>query len=407
MGFKRERQPRHVQNSVWLAIGSIALLLTVGACASGGAASIQSGGSKSAFQVDVLASLTGAVGSPGQATAVQAAIDQVNAAGGVNGHQIQVKVLDDQSSTSVAPANATKAIADQPVAIFDTSGSAELAAAMPVLSSAKIPVLSPFALQLGYYPWLYGFGPTPAQQAHGFAGAVESALGTSTLTGKRVDILVLNTPSSEAIGAATKAAIQQEGGTVPETVQQPITAVSFASGAAKVVADHADAITVNGSPQTTVLVAKALVGAGYKGAIVVPYSASDDVTFKTVNSANFFGLRADTNADPGTAMGNAASQYKLTADPNDPEFGLVWGMTYTLTMALKKCGDTCTPSALETALDGLGTYNVPGSDFPYGSLFLSKTVHNVLVKEQLFRWDSSTNSAVKFGPVVDFGPPNY
>src|SRR6185437_8777698 len=115
--------------------------------------------------VDIIAAVTGATADAGEATAIQAVFNEVNSTGGVNGHKITFKVLDDQSSTTVAPANARKAVADNPVAILDVTGSATLAAKMPIFTSAKIPVLSNFALQLGFFPWLYSDGPTPAQQS--------------------------------------------------------------------------------------------------------------------------------------------------------------------------------------------------------------------------------------------------
>ena len=86
---------------------------------------------------------------------------------------------------------------------------------------------------------------------------------------------------------------------------------------------------------------------------------------------------------------------------------MAWGLAYTLAMGLQKCGDSSGPDQLDAALDGLGSYNVPGNAFPFGNMNMTSMVHNSLVSEQLYHWDPATSTASKFGPVVSFGAPNY
>jgi hypothetical protein len=77
-----------------------------------------------------------------------------------------------------------------------------------------------------------------------------------------------------------------------------------------------------------------------------------------------------------------------------------------LVKGLENCAEPCTPSSLESALDGLGGFSVPG-DLLFGDFTISPDVHNVLSAIGLFKWDDASGSAVKYGEPVPVGPPGY
>jgi len=77
----------------------VAVVLVVAACGGSTASTGSTGGNKAPLKLGVVLSTTGAVAVYGlpQQTAVQLAVDKINAAGGASGHRIDLQILDDGS----------------------------------------------------------------------------------------------------------------------------------------------------------------------------------------------------------------------------------------------------------------------------------------------------------------------
>jgi branched-chain amino acid transport system substrate-binding protein len=70
--------------------------------------------------------------------------DSVNAAGGVNGHQIELRTLDDGYEPDRCAANTTKFIKDDAFALLGYVGTPTCVAALPLVNQARIPFVGPF-----------------------------------------------------------------------------------------------------------------------------------------------------------------------------------------------------------------------------------------------------------------------
>jgi ABC-type branched-subunit amino acid transport system substrate-binding protein len=70
--------------------------------------------------------------------------DAINAAGGVNGAQIELRTLDDQYEPDKCRANTEALIRDDVFALFGYVGTPTSVAALPVINQAKIPFFGPF-----------------------------------------------------------------------------------------------------------------------------------------------------------------------------------------------------------------------------------------------------------------------
>jgi ABC-type branched-subunit amino acid transport system substrate-binding protein len=70
--------------------------------------------------------------------------DQVNAAGGVNGHAIELRTADDGYEPDRCKANTEKFIKDEVFALLGYVGTPTCAAAMPLINEEKIPFFGPF-----------------------------------------------------------------------------------------------------------------------------------------------------------------------------------------------------------------------------------------------------------------------
>ncbi len=403
---------RRLERMPKVLIGSSAVLLTLvslAACgSSGGSGGSGSGGAKAPYDVDVISSLTGSdnVGGVPEADAYKTVIGYVNAHGGVNGRKINIlHTYDDQSSSTASTNVAREAVGDKPVAIlFGSVGSVEVPSVLPVFENAKIPVFSTAIYSFGFFPWNYTEQPTPGQFATLVANDAKAAAG-GNLTGKKVAFITAASPAGQAIASATKSAIAADGGTLVTSQFQPVGGVSFTSGAANILSSGAQ-IVVSGDVQpSTVIEAKALLSAGFKGPIR-SVSQGEPSTLQAINSPQFEGALEAANANPGTGMYAAAQEFKTTSQASTGDFSDAWIHAYMLVEALKVCAYPCGPAALEKAADSLGSFTIPG-DATFGPLHLSATDHNAITVAQNFAWDPAKNAAVKVGAPISLGSPVY
>src|SRR3982751_4364745 len=103
-------------------------------------------GSADKVRIGVFMSLTGTTANFGisSTNGIKMAADEVNAAGGINGKQIDVLVQDDRSDASEAATIVTKFVTqDQVHAIIGEVASSRSIAAAPIAQNAKIPMLTP------------------------------------------------------------------------------------------------------------------------------------------------------------------------------------------------------------------------------------------------------------------------
>lgn len=124
---------------ILLSLLIVASLLTALACQPSG-----SGGDK--VRIGVFMSLTGSTANFGisSVNGIKMAADEVNAAGGINGKQIELLVQDDRSDASEAATIVTKFVTqDQVHAILGEVASSRSIAAAPIAQNAKIPMLTP------------------------------------------------------------------------------------------------------------------------------------------------------------------------------------------------------------------------------------------------------------------------
>jgi len=104
------------------------------------------GSSGDKVRIGVFMSLTGSTANFGisSTNGIKMAADEVNAAGGINGKQVEILVQDDRSDASEAATIVTKFVTqDQVHAILGEVASSRSIAAAPIAQNAKIPMLTP------------------------------------------------------------------------------------------------------------------------------------------------------------------------------------------------------------------------------------------------------------------------
>lgn len=129
-----------------LTIGLVFSILCSFACVQKGGTGNTSTASGDTIKVGVYGDLTGQTSSFGQSTknGIQLAVDEINAAGGVNGKKIQLVVEDDQGRPEQAKTVVSKLIStDKVQAVLGEVASTNSLAAAPVAQEAKIPMITP------------------------------------------------------------------------------------------------------------------------------------------------------------------------------------------------------------------------------------------------------------------------
>ncbi|HEY0658827.1 MAG TPA: ABC transporter substrate-binding protein, partial [Pyrinomonadaceae bacterium] len=112
----------------------------------GGDVNTAGGATGNTIKVGVYGDLSGQTASFGQSTknGIQLAVDEINAAGGVNGKQIQLIIEDDQGQPQQATTVVQKLInQDKVQAILGEVASTNSLAAAPVAQGARIPMITP------------------------------------------------------------------------------------------------------------------------------------------------------------------------------------------------------------------------------------------------------------------------
>ena len=104
------------------------------------------GSSGDKVRIGVFMSTTGSTANFGisSVNGIKMAADEINAAGGINGKQVELLVQDDRSDASEAATIVTKFVTqDQVHAVIGEVASSRSIAAAPIAQNAKIPMLTP------------------------------------------------------------------------------------------------------------------------------------------------------------------------------------------------------------------------------------------------------------------------
>ncbi|MCA1619437.1 MAG: ABC transporter substrate-binding protein [Acidobacteria bacterium] len=125
----------------FIALGLTASMLAAAACQTTGP-----GAAGDKVRIGVFMSLTGSTAQFGisSTNGIKMAADEINAAGGVNGKQIELLVQDDRSDAQEAATIVTKFVTQDGVhGIIGEVASSRTIAAAPIAQNAKVPLLTP------------------------------------------------------------------------------------------------------------------------------------------------------------------------------------------------------------------------------------------------------------------------
>jgi branched-chain amino acid transport system substrate-binding protein len=209
------------------------------------------------------APLTGFAASDGKSASEGAklAVEQINAAGGVNGKMLELVIYDDQAKPTMAIPIANKLIGQDkvPVAVSG-SYSGPTRSAAGIFQEAKIPYVSAYAI----HPDITRAGDYVFRTS--FLGIIQGKAGAKLvgeiLGKKRVVMITLQNDFGQSLAAGFKEVAKNYGIKIINEYQYSIKDRQFGPIVAKVKADNPDAIYASGYYFTAGPLVSQLRGAG-------------------------------------------------------------------------------------------------------------------------------------------------
>jgi branched-chain amino acid transport system substrate-binding protein len=379
-------------------------LLGVGGGASSALAKKATIASKTPYKIAMVASLTGAdsTNALSGAAGARAALNYVNSTGGVNGHKLQLNVINDQSSPTVSPAAAQQAVSSHPVAILDSTASTEFTLRQAVYAAAKIPVITDTSSDV-YYPWMYNAITTAYQEAQTYVTMAESALNDKNLKGKTLAYVAADTSGDHAQYPYIQQLVGAAGGKIVDTEFQPLGSPTF-NGAPNVVAAHPDLVLIGDSGPDGIVEAGALKSNGYSGPIASNYGASATTVLQTINSPKYSAQWLAPEVLPTNSLAYKwAKKDDAVADIANSRYATFWSSMLLYAEGLERCGYPCSPAKLENSMRKIGQIAVPGGTM-YGLWGVSGTDHVLMSAYEL--WSYKGGKFVGSKP-IKLGPPHY
>jgi branched-chain amino acid transport system substrate-binding protein len=347
------------------------------------------------------APLTGFAASDGKSASEGAklAVEQINAAGGVNGKMLELVIYDDQAKAAQAIPIANKLIGQDKVVIgVSGSYSGPTRSAAGVFQEARIPYISAYAIhpditRAGNYVFRTSFLGTV--QGRGGAKLVGETLGK-----KRVIIITLQNDFGKSLAAGFKSAADTFGVRIINEYQYSIKDRQFGSIVAKVKADKPDAIYASGYYFTAGPLVSQLRAAGVTVPII-GQEGYDSQKFIEIAGNAAEGVIITTSLDRDSDVPETKSFIKAFEKKAGFKVDMVAASAHTAIMvaadALKRAGTT-NPEALRKAITktnlrvstGTITFNKLGE--------VLKAVQNQVVKDGNWHRHSVINDPKLLAP---------
>lgn len=276
-GSKRSLWRKLLAPAALVATAALALTGCSGGVAGGGSTSNETGNIK----LGMLAPFSGSESAfgPYMQNGAQMAIDEINAAGGVNGRQLELVTADDACDATSATAAANKLITEGIVASVGGYCSGATLPTLSIFDDAGIPMVIPAAnsnkLVDAGLPNVFLINGTGTQQA---AAAVKYAAKTGATTIAVVDD---NTDYAKDLANSTAAQAPAAGLTV--ALQESVNAgeSDYSANVNKIMASGAQLVYWTGYYQEGGLIAQQLKAAGFTGTFMVG-DGSVDAKFASI-----------------------------------------------------------------------------------------------------------------------------
>ena len=228
--------------------------------------------SKEPIPIGTLCPLTGAGGAygPDMQKAIVSVAERINKGGGIHGRPIQLFHEDSQTNPEAAVRAARKLIdVNKVVALMSTFASAVTLAVKPLAVEAKVFYISVSGAD-AVTEGNHGGYIARTQPNTKLQGQVYAKWVVSRKEWKRVALMTLQTPFAVPFGDNFTATVKSAGLTVTDSLIYEDKKASYRSEITRVLATNPELIMLLGYTPDSVVMAKELYRAAYKGAILGP-----------------------------------------------------------------------------------------------------------------------------------------
>lgn len=237
---------RTIFTSAITAISMVGLLTGCGSSNKAHTANSVSGIPAGPITLGAIYTLNGPSAVVGQAELAgdQAAIQYVNAHGGIAGHQVQLKYVNDQGDTATAVSQAQALVSDHVAAVIQSGSSTTSVANTAVLNKAQIPVIAPAVVDALYntatYPYNFETLPSTTANSKAYIPFLQK-LGVH-----RLGILEDGTPTSDEAAAHLDSYAKQAGITVVGPIDYSPTSTDDTAPLSELKAANIGALSITG-----------------------------------------------------------------------------------------------------------------------------------------------------------------
>ena len=270
--------------------------------------------SKEPIPIGTLCPLTGAGGAygPDMQKAIVSVAERINKGGGIHGRPIQLFHEDSQTNPEAAVRAARKLIdVNKVVALMSTFASAVTLAVKPLAVESKVFYISVSGAD-AVTEGNHGGYIARTQPNTKLQGQVYGKWVVSRKEWKRVALMTLQTPFAVPFGDNFTATVKSAGLTVTDSLIYEDKKASYRSEITRVLATNPELIMLLGYTPDSVVMAKELFRAGYKGAVLGPAFA---INAKFVEGAGAEVAEGVWAIDPAPSFDSPAYKQFATAVP--------------------------------------------------------------------------------------------
>lgn len=382
---------------------TLSLLTLIAAC---GSPASPAAGSSDKYVIGEIDDLTGGlsfVDLPWH-NGIVAAVKAQNAAGGINGHQIDLITRDAQGSATVA-VSAYRQMQSQShvIAILGLGDSTVDDALFPLATKDGIPLIAvgPSAKEISQpNSIMYEYGPSAAEEARAQVQYAQQLKAEGKISGPvRIATVAYVGPQGADFAAAVRTAAKDAGFDYSTDLTVKPSASNFGTEAAKVAADHANIVMteVAGSSTTTLMNSLSAVGVPLTTPIVgYSWSIASSLPWDNFAVVTDYRVLGD---QPGVTKYRSA----MTAagfNPTGPFMVESYAAAQLTFDALKRCGFPCTSSQL---VGQLNNTNTTLDDLAFGPIVWSPTFHTGPTTLAVAPYDK-TGQPISYGKPITLYP---
>lgn len=380
------------------AVLTVTLAMAVLLAACGSSTSSRARPTTGSYVVGSTGDLSGPLAAIGTAlrNGYQAYFSYQNSHGGINGHDVKLIALDDQSETTLGVANAKQLTQSDHVSGAFVFLSNVIVAAAPIFNATHTPVIVQAATGSLLHPVepeifagsiIIGGEPTPS------ISFLSTKLGSGS---QRVAVIAAETVALSGYVNHAIALSKQKGWDVVSNQQVSLSATTAAPQATVMAAAKPTVVLMALTDPLAISAVETLRQQGFTGPVVNYDGGSGYNTLLKLKDPNFYVIRPFPYAT-ATSPGSNFTIYETAAhdaglNPNQSFVINGYVQAWIMGQGLKRCGYPCSPTELTKALDGLSNVNTHGLTF--GPWTYSKTNHAGVSEVKVYHWSAKTRQVV-------------